>query len=86
MNSHAAARALGRLGGLKRADRLAKERKIQIASSGGKARVRSFAIAKRLMENFDYVAAIQELSGPSRSLERLKSFRGRLPGIYRHEI
>jgi hypothetical protein len=85
MNAHEAARALGRHGGLKRAERLTSERKSKIASLGGKARARSFAIAKRLRENFDYVAAILELSGPLRTTDRLKSCHERLPGIYRQK-
>jgi len=44
-----------------RAKRLSRDEKKAIASLGGKARAESLGRARRIQENFRYVAAIREL-------------------------
>lgn len=73
---------MGRRGGHVRAQRLSAERRRQIASLGGKARHSSLLVARRIEENLRYVAAVLELREASPKVLRMKSFRGRLPGIY----
>ncbi len=76
------ARAMGRRGGQARARRLSAERRRQIASLGGRARHRSLLVARRIADNFFYAAAALELQGGSPKLLRMKTFTGRLPGLY----
>jgi hypothetical protein len=52
----------------------------RIASLGGKARVESFAIARRIEENLRYAAAMAELH-PVSVVQEQRPDR-RLPGIY----
>jgi hypothetical protein len=75
------AKELGRRGGLKRAKRLSKDRRQEIARLGAKARVESLRLAKAIQSNFDYLAAIQELSPPSQ-VESHSDLDDKLPGIY----
>jgi hypothetical protein len=53
----------------------------RVASLGGRARRESLQAARRIADNFRYLAAIQELT-PTARVTRLKAFRGRLPGLY----
>lgn len=76
------ARAMGRRGGRARASRLSPERRRQIASLGGRARQRSLLAARRLVENLLYVAAVEELRREAPKVQRMKTFNGRLPGLY----
>lgn len=76
------AREMGRRGGRARADRLSSERRRQIASLGGRARQGSLLATRRLVENLLYAAAALELRGATRSVLRMKTFTGRLPGLY----
>ena len=76
------AKALGRLGGRARAKKLSAAHKKRIASMGGKARAQSLLAARRIIENFRYVNTIRKLRGESNKVTRLKTFGGRLPGIY----
>lgn len=76
------ARAMGRRGGRARANRHSLERRRQIASIGGQARQRSLLAARRLVENLLYAAAVEELRGEPRKVLRMKTFSGRLPGLY----
>lgn len=76
------ARALGRRGGRIRAQRLSDARKSEIASLGGAARARSLDAARRIEENFRYVAAIGSLQTPSRHVSISRGGGERLPGIY----
>jgi hypothetical protein len=76
------ARAMGRRGGLARASRLSAERRRQIASLGGRARHLSSLAARRIALNFRYVAAVLELRGGKARVRRMKTFKGRLPGLY----
>lgn len=76
------ARAMGRRGGRARANRLSPERRRQIASLGGEARQRSVLATRRLFENLLYAAAVRELGGEAREVLRMKTFNGRLPGLY----
>lgn len=39
-------------------------------------------VARRIVVNLSYAAAVRELRGPSPKVSRLKSFKGPLPGIY----
>lgn len=82
MNSRDMARALGRQGGRVRAKRLSIDQRKRIASLGGSARLQSLRAARRIADNFRYAAALRELRGPSRAVKRLRTFEGRLPGIY----
>ena len=75
----AMARAMGRRGGRARAQRLSAERRRQIASLGGQARQRSQLVARRIADNFRYAAAVVELQGGPPKVQRMKTFRGRLP-------
>jgi len=56
--------------------------KQRIASLGGKARRQSLQAARRIAENFRYVAVMAELRGLSTRVTHLKAFAGPLPGIY----
>ena len=76
------ARAMGRRGGRARAKRLSAERRRQIASLGGRARHRSFLVARRIVDNLRYAAVVLELRGGPRKVLRMKTCRGRLPGLY----
>lgn len=73
---------MGRRGGQARAQRLTAERRREIASLGGKARHQSLLVARRIDENFLYVAAVLELRGAPPKVLRVKAFDGRLPGLY----
>jgi len=76
------ARALGRRGGRVRAERLSATERTQIASLGGTARARSLDVARRIDDNFRYLAAARLLRGTSRRVTRRTRIDGRLPGIY----
>ncbi|MCL4810369.1 MAG: hypothetical protein KJ062_21620 [Thermoanaerobaculia bacterium] len=82
MDVSAMAREMGRRGGRARAKRLSSERRRQIASLGGRARQRSLLATRRLAENLLYAAAALELRGETRNVLRMKTFTGRLPGLY----
>jgi hypothetical protein len=82
MDPSALARALGRRGGLSRARRLTPAHKARIASLGGHARRESLQAARRIADNFHYLAAVLELR-PAPPVKRLRECRARLPGIYR---
>lgn len=82
MKATAAAAALGRLGGLARARRLPSEERRRIASLGGKARRQSRLLAERIDVNLRYAAAVRDLRGRPVTVRRLRTFTGRLPGIY----
>jgi len=82
MDVSAMAREMGRRGGRARADRLSAERRRQIASLGGRARQRSLLATRRLVDNLLYAAAALELRGETRKVLRMKTFTGRLPGLY----
>ena len=72
----------GKRGGIVRAQRLSAERRREIASLGGEARRRSIAAAKRIADNFRYLAAVLSMQGGPPEVVRMKTFDGRLPGIY----
>jgi hypothetical protein len=76
------ARRLGQRGGIARARRLSAERRREIASQGGEARRRSILAAQRIAANFRYLTAVLALQGGPPEVTRMKTFRGRLPGIY----
>jgi hypothetical protein len=76
---------MGRRGGRARASRLSQERRREIASLGGRARQHSLLVARRLVENLLYAEAVRELRGGAREVLRVKSFRGRLPGLRERE-
>jgi hypothetical protein len=82
MNARDIARQLGRRGGQVRASRLSAERKREIASLGGASRARSLRAARRIADNFRYAAASAALQGAPPRVKRVKTFKGRLPGIY----
>lgn len=81
MNTRKMAQALGRRGGRARARNLAPAERTRIAALGGAARRRSLEAARRLSANFLYAAVVRELQPPP-AVERMKSFSGRLPGLY----
>ena len=83
MQAREIAQALGRRGGKARAKRLSAAERQRIASLGGRARARSFEIARRIADNFRYVAAVRELQPRRETLTRLKTFDGPVPGLYR---
>lgn len=82
MNATEMARALGRKGGRARGKRLSVAEKKRIASLGGKARRQSLQAARRIADNFRYVAAADGLRGQPAAVRRLSAFAGPLPGIY----
>lgn len=82
MNASEIARVLGRRGGRARAVRLPTAAKARIAAMGGHARRESLEAARRIAENFRFVAAIRELRSERVAVARLRAFEGPLPGIY----
>jgi hypothetical protein len=82
MNASEMAKALGRRGGLSRGKRLSATDKKRIASLGGKARFRSLQAARRIVDNFRYVAVLGDLRRRPTTVKRLRAFAGPLPGIY----
>lgn len=75
------AKALGRRGGLRRAQRLSPGERSKIASAGGLARSESFKLAGRIRENFLYLWAMQELAPPPK-VDSLKNTHHKLPDIH----
>jgi len=80
MSATEAARTLGRRGGLARAARLTAEERRAIASHGGRARSLSFHAARRIRENFRYLAAVDALRPPAAPVTRMRTCAGPLPG------
>ena len=83
MNASEMAKALGRRGGLSRGKRLSATDKKRIASLGGKARLQSLQAARRIVDNFRYVAVLDDLRPRPTTVRRLRAFAGPLPGVYR---
>ena len=81
MNARTMARALGSRGGRARARNLTAGERRRIAALGGAARRRSLTLARRHADNFIYAAMVLELQPPPR-VERMRTFRGPLPGVY----
>lgn len=84
MDTRQMAKALGRRGGRARARTLTADQRRHIAALGGAARRRSLDLAQRHADNFSYAAAVLELQPPPR-VERLRTFSGRVPGLYPHQ-
>jgi hypothetical protein len=82
MDSRDMAKVLDRRGRRMRAKRLSAERESQIASLGGASPSNSLRAERRIAENFRYAAAIDSMRDTSPKVTRLKTFKGRLPGIY----
>jgi hypothetical protein len=76
------ARALGRRGGRARRARLSETDRQRIASLGGKARHQSLQAARRIAENLRYAAVLPDLRRRRTTVRRLRTFAGRLPGLY----
>jgi hypothetical protein len=76
------AKVLGRRGGRARAARLPPTERRRIAALGGRARGRSLRVARRITENFRYLAALHELQGAPPQARSSATVEGRLPGIY----
>ena len=81
MNSSEIARILGRRGGLKRAQKLSKARRVEIARLGSQARTDSLRLEQAIRNNFDYVLAIRQLQPPVTVSVDSRVAR-KLPGIY----
>jgi hypothetical protein len=81
-NTRAIAKALGRRGGQARARRLSAEERRRIAALGGVARRASLEVARRIADNFSYLAAVQELGGRRPEAARVRTCKGPLPGLY----
>jgi hypothetical protein len=79
------ARALGRRGGVRRAQRLSKQRLSEIARMGARAREESLRLAEAIRNNFDYVSAIHRLH-PPKEVRSESTSCGALPGIHDGEI
>jgi len=75
------AKALGRRGGLRRAQRLSARRRAEIARLGASARAESLRLAEAIRNNFDYVRAIERLN-PPRPVRSGSTCREALPGIH----
>jgi len=82
MNVREIAKALGRRGGEVRARRLSADERKRIAALGAAARLRSLEAAARVIDNVRYAAAVIELQGGAPAVTRMRTFKGRLPGIY----
>lgn len=82
MHTRDMAKALGARGGRARAKRLAPRDRKRIAALGGRARADSIAAARRIADNFRYLATMRVMPGRTTAVVRLEDFRGRLPGIY----
>jgi hypothetical protein len=68
--------------GQKGTNRLSKVRgRAEIARLGSQARVDSHRLAKAIRNNFDYLAAIHQLTPPTR-VGSESTIAGKLPGIY----
>jgi hypothetical protein len=76
------AKLLGQRGGRARAARLSPAERRRIAALGGQARGQSLRVARRIAENFRYLAALHDLEGASPKVRRSSTVEGRLPGIY----
>jgi len=61
MRLHQLAQALGRLGGLARAKTLSASRRKEIASQGGRSKALSRVAARRILDNFAYLEAVEAL-------------------------
>jgi len=82
MNARAKSQvARGRDGSSRASARDEGERK-RLASLAGQARARSLEIERRIAINFKYAAAAAALRGSSSPVLRMRTFAGRLPGIY----
>lgn len=75
------AKALGRRGGLRRAQRLSSRRRVEIARLGARARSDSLRLAQTIRTNFAYVTAIDQLRPPP-TVRSQSACRTRLPGVY----
>ena len=75
------AKELGRRGGLKRAKKLSKDRKKEIAKLGARARTESLQLAKRIQSNFAHLAFINALNPPPK-VKSVSTCNEKLPGIY----
>lgn len=82
MNTTEMARALGRRGGRARHARLSASERKRIASLGGKARHESRLAARRIVENLRHAAVVSDLRRRRTPVRRLRTFAGRLPGLY----
>lgn len=82
MNLANIAKKMGSLGGKARAKRLSSPAKKAIASLGGLARAQSILVAKRIEQNFAYVAAMNEMKLKPIEVKQLNTCNHRLPGIY----
>ena len=65
---------MGRRGGLSRGKRLSATDKKRIASLGGKARAQSLQAARRIVDNFRYVAVLGDLRRRPTTVRRLRAF------------
>jgi hypothetical protein len=81
MSPHSLASMLGRRGGLARGRRLSATEKKRIASLGGRARARSLLAARRIADNFRYVATMGALQSPAR-VQQERACTRKLPGLY----
>jgi hypothetical protein len=61
---------------------LSVEERKRIASSGGRARLRSLQAARRVADNLRYAVLLTELRGQPPTVTRLRRFAGPLPGLY----
>jgi hypothetical protein len=80
MGTRDMARALGRQGGRARAKRLSADERQRIAALGGRARRQSLLAARRIADNFLYLAAVDALRGTTVTRDRTAD--GPLPGLY----
>jgi hypothetical protein len=83
MDARNIARVLGRRGGRARAKRLSAAERKRIASLGARARAHSLRAARRITDNLRYADAVTDLRGGAPAVARMRTFNGRIPGIYR---
>jgi hypothetical protein len=75
-------KAPGRRAGHARAQRLTAADRSRIAALGGRSRQRAPDAARRIVDTLEYAAAVRELGTRTRKVKRMKTSKGRLPGIY----
>lgn len=78
-------RATSRRGRQAHARRVPTEEQQRLAALGAHSRYSARVVARRIADNFRYAAAVLELQGGAPEVIRLKTFTGRLPGIYPDE-
>jgi hypothetical protein len=76
------ATTVGRRGGHARGKRVTAADRSRVAALAGRARQRAPDAARRIIDTLEYAAAVRELRTRTREVKRMKTIKGRLPGVY----